>query len=267
MHTSGTRKPPSAEAGYPPACLRAPDADNKPHAGTTPCSICRLSPGCLPAQLALPDHEKLRAIIRPLPALGRDQTLFEGRSPRDLFILRSGSLKTTVHQENGGQQILGFHLPGNVAGFGTGIEDFPGGRILAMERSSVCAINLDRLLETAQRIDGLQKQLYRLLEDASTLAQQHVLIMGRHDAEARVALFLHDWSRRLRMAGLNWYDLHLPMRRGEIAGFLGLATETTSRTISRLQADGIVNVTGRRGLRILDPVRLATLAEIDAQHA
>ncbi len=87
--------------------------------------------------------------------------------------------------------------------------------------------------------------------------------MGRRHAEARIALFLHDWSRRLRMAGLDWSELHLPMRRGDIASFLGLATETTSRALSRLQQEGVVSPDGRRRMRILDPARLAMLAEID----
>lgn len=266
MNDTRVKRPQARIDGSAPAVAPRPGAGDKPQPRGTPCSCCQLAPGCLPAHLALPDHEELRTIVRPLPPLERDRIVYAGRTPRDLFVVRSGTLQTSVQEANGGQQVLGFHLPGNVAGFGTGIEAFSGGRIVALEHSSVCAINLDRLLEAARRVDGLQKQLYSLMEEASTMAQQHVLIMGRCHAETRVALFLYDWSRRLQAAALDWSELHLPMRRSDIASFLGLATETTSRVLSRLQEEGVVSMPGRRRLRILDPARLATLAEIDGSR-
>lgn len=259
--TSGNKPQTPEDVSAPAETPPSPNDKSRPH--RIPCSRCQLAPACLPAKIELYDHEQLSTVVRPLPPLEHNQTVFQGHAPRDFFIVRSGTLQTSVQATDGGEQILGFHLPGNAAGYGTGIEAFSGGRIIALERSSVCAINLDRILELATRVDGLQRQLYSLMEEVSTLAQQHVLIMGRHNADARVALFLYDWSRRLRAAGLDWRRLHLPMRRSDIASFLGLATETTSRTLSRLQEEGAVSMPGRRQLDILDPQRLAALAEIE----
>lgn len=230
-----------------------------------PCSQCRLSPSCLSAHISLPDHEELRGLVRPLPPVERKQRVFEGSAPRDMFVLRSGSLQTSIQEANGNEQVLGFHLPGDIAGFGTGIEEFPGGRIVALERSSVCAINLDQIQAAATRVKGLQGQLYKLLEEVSTLAQQHIVNLGRSHAETRVALFLHDWSRRLQQAGRDGRQMDLPMRRSDIASFLGLATETTSRAFSRLEAKGVISMPSRRQTDILDPQRLAALTE-DAGH-
>jgi len=137
---------------------------DRAHPRAAPCTTCQLAPGCLPAQLTLPDHKALRDVLRPIPPLDRNQCVFEGGAPEELFIVRSGSLLTSVQEANGREQILGFHLPGDAAGFGTGIEAFSGGRIVALERSSVCAIHLSRLLEAARRVDGLQPQIFRLME-------------------------------------------------------------------------------------------------------
>jgi CRP/FNR family transcriptional regulator len=48
------------------------------------------------------------------------------------------------------------------------------------------------------------------------------------------------------------------MSREDIASYLGMVIETVSRTLTKLQDDGIIAVRGRQ-LKILDAVRLDAL--------
>jgi CRP/FNR family transcriptional regulator len=228
------------------------------------CSDCRFAPTCLPAEIAGKDRKWLRRAVRPLPPLARNQELFHSGDPRrELFIVRSGCLCSSVQQANGDEQILDFHLPGDMTGFGTGIETFRGGRITALEHSAVCAVQLDTVRRLATRIPGLQEQLYSLIEAAMVKNEHHIMMMGQRSARGRVALFLHAWSRRQHNAGFSGTDLHLPMRREDLASFLGLVTETASRAVSSLRQAGVITVRDRHCIEVRDAANLAAIAGID----
>ena len=231
------------------------------------CGDCHLAPACLPARLSLPDRDRLRRLVHPLAPLKRNQSLFEGGNADGcIYIVRSGSLRTSVQEAGGDEQVVDFHLPGDITGHGTGIETFRGGRAVALERTSVCAVRLAPLRHLATQISGLQEQIYALLERAITASEQHVLMMGRRSAGQRIALFLHNWSRRRQRAGFSGDDLYLPMRREDMASYLGLVTETASRSISRLHRTGIIDVRDRHNVRVLQADELAQLARIDPQR-
>lgn len=245
----------------------APSPTEAPAATLAPCSGCWLASTCLPARMAERDLAWLRRAVRPLPALARNQDLFDSGDPqRELFIVRSGCLCSSVQQANGDEQILDFHLPGDVTGFGTGIETFRGGRIIALEHSAVCAVQLDTVQRLATRLNGLQGQLYSFIEKAMVGGEHHVMMMGRRSARGRTALFLHTWSRRRCAAGFSGTDLHLPMRREDLASYLGLVTETASRAISSLHRDGVIAVRDRHRIEVCDSGNLAAIAGVDPER-
>jgi CRP/FNR family transcriptional regulator len=97
--------------------------------------------------------------------------------------------------------------------------------------------------------------------------QDHLQLLGRKQPRQRMALFLRSLSDRLQQLGQPAAQLSLPMSREELASYLGLAIETVSRTLSRMQDDGIIAVDGRR-LGLLDRSRLAELVhEPDERRA
>ena len=82
----------------------------------------------------------------------------------------------------------------------------------------------------------------------------------------RIALFLHGLAERYRLLGRPSDMFVLPMSREDIASFLGMVIETVSRTLTKMQDDGLISVRGRQ-LRILDPVRLDALVHGPAKAA
>jgi CRP/FNR family transcriptional regulator len=70
-------------------------------------------------------------------------------------------------------------------------------------------------------------------------------------AEERVAAFLLNLTQRLHARGFSRTELVLRMTREEIGSYLGLKLETVSRTFSRLQDDGVLEVKQRQ-IRIVD---------------
>ena len=56
-------------------------------------------------------------------------------------------------------------------------------------------------------------------------------------------------------------SLMLPMGREDVGRYLGLALETVSRSLTRLQEDGLIEVSGR-SVRVVDEPRLRDMAQL-----
>jgi CRP/FNR family transcriptional regulator len=115
----------------------------------------------------------------------------------------------------------------------------------------------------ASLVDDKPHLLRRLHEAAThelTQAQDHMVLLGRRNAEEKVATFLVLLRDRLVRLGHGAITLPLPMTRHDMADYLGLTLETVSRTISKLARDRVILVVPD-GVRILEPARLALLGE------
>lgn len=88
-------------------------------------------------------------------------------------------------------------------------------------------------------------------------------MLGRKQAQERLAMFLYGLSERQERLGRDPLQLHLAMSRSDIGSYLSLVIETVSRGLSKLQDEGVIAVKGRH-LRVLDPQRLANLAHGEA---
>ena len=225
------------------------------------CVDCALNTLCLPASIGMADLDRLDSVIRQRLPLDRGETLFrEGAHHQSLFVVRSGSLKTFVTLPEGDTQVLGFHIAGEMVGFDGLGGDGHRCTAVALERSSLCEVPLDKLADIAPQVPGLQLQLFRIMSREFTREQQHPVMMGRKQAMSRLAIFLRSLSERLEAIGHDPRELHLSMSRQELANYLGLVIETVSRGFTRLQSLGILRVE-RRSVHILDPAGLAMLSE------
>jgi CRP/FNR family transcriptional regulator len=91
------------------------------------------------------------------------------------------------------------------------------------------------------------------------LARNQMLLLSSRSAEQKVALFLIGWRDRLARLGEEPKTLPLPMKRRDIADFLGLTIETVSRTFTQLEREKVItNVP--KGFRLLNLARAEALA-------
>jgi CRP/FNR family transcriptional regulator len=87
-----------------------------------------------------------------------------------------------------------------------------------------------------------------------------MLLLGSMRAEERLAAFLLNLAQRLQQRGFSPSALVLRMTREDIGSYLGLKLETVSRTFSRFDDDGILEVK-QRSIRIVDAGSLQRLVE------
>lgn len=224
------------------------------------CSGCSLRSLCLPAGVSGDDLDRLDAVVRARLPLNAGDGLFRaGDTLMNLFVVRAGCIRTTHPASDGEEQVIGFHLPGELLGLDAISDGHHHCDAIALERTNVCAVPFDQLEEVASHVPGLQHQMLRIISRELVQDHQHLVALGRRTARARLALFLHSLSQRLHAAGYSGDDFRLPMSRDDIASYLGLALETVSRLLGRLSEETVIAVERRR-VWILDAEALASIA-------
>ena len=204
--------------------------------------------------------DRLDRIVKRRRPIARKERLFSaGSELKTLYVARAGSFKTVALSEDGQQQVIGFHLPGELMGLDALGSGHHRCDAEALEPAAVCEVPLGDLERVAAAVPGLQHQLLSVIGGSMSRDQDHMQMLGRRQASERILLFLHGLVERYRALGHPDDLLVLSMSREDIASYLGLVIETVSRSFSRLQDDGVIAVHGRQ-VRVLDAARFAALA-------
>lgn len=221
------------------------------------CSTCAFSQACLSEGMdktALMDLHVLVEHVGPLHA--GDHVFREGDPFEAIAAVRAGTVKTYVIDRDGHEQVLGFHLPGEVIGLnGIDGDRYPCNAV-ALDTVMLCRFSFPRISVLAARLPGLQQHLFRLMSRDIGRAS---LLAGDYSADQRMAAFLVGLSRRLAARGFSPDRFQLTMARTDIANYLRLAPETVSRVFKRFQDEGLIQV-DRRELELLERTKLETLA-------
>ena len=216
------------------------------------CQNCSISELCLPFSLDDKELTSLDNIIdRKRPIHKGDKIFHDGEEMHALFAIRSGTFKTYTVNEEGEEQIAGFHLAGDLLGFDAIANNEHPSFAQALETAMVCEIpyqNLDTLSDTMPK---LKKQVLRLMSNEIKTDQNMLTLLNKKNAEQRVATFLYTLSSRYHARGLSSKEFRLTMTRSDIGNYIGLTVETISRLLNRFHKNQIIHVEGKL-IKILD---------------
>jgi CRP/FNR family transcriptional regulator len=225
------------------------------------CSNCGLRELCLPVGLSADETERLDQLVYARRKVRRGEDLYRvGNSFSAIYAVRSGFFKNELVLEDGREQVMGFHMPGDILGFDGIGEDRYACNAVALEDSEVCVIPFLRLEEISRQVRCLQHQFNQFMGREMVRDQGVMLLLGSMRAEARLAAFLLNLSRRFEARGYSASEFTLRMTREEIGSFLGLKLETISRLFSKLQEGNLVAVL-QKHIRILDSAALKKIAD------
>jgi CRP/FNR family transcriptional regulator len=216
------------------------------------CSSCNLRELCLPVGLGRADIEKLDLLVATRRNVPRGDTLFRaGEAFQSLYAVRTGFFKTRVSSEDGRDQVTGFQMAGELLGLDGISDDRHSCDAVALEDSQVCVIPYGQLEELSREFNDLQHQFHKIMSREIVRDHGVMLLLGSMRAEERLAAFLLNLTKRLLARGFSGSELILRMTREEIGSYLGLKLETVSRTFSKFQEEGLLDVK-QRHIRILN---------------
>lgn len=164
---------------------------------------------------------------------------FEGDDVEFLYQVTSGVVRLTRLLADGRRQVIAFGYPGDIVGFPssgvhhTDCEALTPAQLQPFRRSALESGEGDPKLHSAL----LQAALREISE-----MQDHFMMLGRKSANEKVASFLCVLAERFGADRGAYQSVTLPMSRSDIADFLGLTTETVSRTFTQLRKAKIIAI-------------------------
>lgn len=223
------------------------------------CKECNLRELCFPHGMSEEELMNMESVVdQPKPLHKNDFLYRDGDSTRAIYAVRSGCVKTMTESANGDEQIVGFHLPGELLGLDGFADGVHTCNALALETSSVCELPLDQLENICYELPSLQKQMRRIMGKEVSNDHKLLLLLGKMTAEERLASFLLSLSARMEERHWKDNEFNLSMPRQDIANYLGMAVETVSRLFATFQNEKIIDV-DRRHITILDMQRLRSI--------
>jgi len=207
------------------------------------------------------DIDRLDKIVNRTKPHHRNDYLFrEGDPLKGIYAVKTGSIKTFISREDGSEQVLGFHLPGEIIGLDAIESGIHNCTAKVLETTAVCLIPYDQLEKLSIEIPSLQHQMFRLMSREISNESNMLILLGKRNADERLATFLMSLSNRYKQRGFSATEFNLSMSRNEIGNYLGLAVETVSRLFTRFQDEGILRVE-RKHVEIIDLEALKSIGE------
>lgn len=181
-----------------------------------------------------------------------------GDKLENLYVVKSGSMKTFITNQSGEEQVLNFYGPGDILGLDGLASHQYTSTAVSLETSSVCAVPTYKLEQAFEQLIPpwlIEFAMSKLKQD-----NQNINLLGKKNANTRIASFLLRLSENHKQLGCSDTEFDLSMSRDDIGNYLGLASETVSRTLTSMSKKGCLKL-DRRHIKIVDTQHLQTLAE------
>jgi CRP/FNR family transcriptional regulator len=173
----------------------------------------------------------------------------EGDPLSDIFVVSDGLVKSFRELASGKQRIVSFLFPRDVFGLAER------GRYVNTTRTvvptTIYRLPQESLTTALQRDPDLQFRFLCKVTQKLRESQRQAIALSRRDAIGRVAMFLKMLEAQAA-DGNRDAAIHLPMRRADIADYLGLSPEAVSRAIRALSTRKLVTVLGASAVRVKD---------------
>lgn len=193
-------------------------------------------------------------------SLSPDQLLFDETRPAGhAFIITKGTMRLYKLLPDGRRQVTGFLFESDFLGLANGRNyAYSAEAVTDVELCRFRRKDLDQLLN---RFPHMERRLFGLASNELAAAQEQMLLLGRKFAQERIASFLLMLQERAARREPKKALVAVPMSRADIGDFLGLSTETVSRTFTELKQSNVIVLDKPTKVRILDQQVIRNIAD------
>ena len=231
----------------------------RPDAVPSPCRACSVRHLTLCAALDDQEVADIAAIVSSVE-LGPGEPLFDEAEPaKHVFNVTAGAIKIYKLLPDGRRQMTGFLFPGDFLGLAN--DDIYAYSAEAVTFSTLCRFPRNKLEPLLERYPKMERRLLSMASHELAVAQEQMLLLGRKTAREKVASFLLMLSRRAIQRGQPGNPVSVPMSRNDIGDYLGLTTETVSRTFTQLKQGGSIVLSGNGKVELANPDALEKISE------
>jgi CRP/FNR family transcriptional regulator len=210
------------------------------------CDHCRIRHRAICGALSRDGLARINQIARQKTYRDGETIFIEGDEVNYLGNVLSGVVKLSKLLPDGREQIVGLQFASDFVG--RAFKDKATCNAEAATDVELCIFPRKPFEALLNDLHVLEDQLFANTLDELDAARDWLLLLGRRSAREKVARFLLMIARRVPNIGCgddedtNVICFDLPLRRADIADFLGITIETVSRQFTRLKADGLIEV-------------------------
>ena len=226
---------------------------------SSPCEACTVRGLTLCAALEERELTEMAAIVTTVELSPGDPLFDEAEPAEHVFNVTAGAVKVYKLLADGRRQMTGFLFPGDFLGLAN--EETYAYSAEAITHTALCRFPRRKLERLLERYPKMEHRLLAMASHELAAAQEQMLLLGRKTAREKVASFLLMLSRRATQRGQAGDPVSVPMSRNDIGDYLGLTTETVSRTFTQLKQGGGINLLQDRKVELADRARLESIAE------
>ena len=209
-----------------------------------PCAHCGARAYSVCNAIDIKDIERLAAMAVQVTVEPGRTFIEEGDPAEHFFNVTSGTAKLFKLLPDGRRQITGFASTGHFLGLA--VSQTYSFSAEALEPMRICRFSRAKLKVLLDDFPAMEKRLLEVASNELVAAQEQMLLLGRKTARERLASFLiarADMPTHcLGSTPSKTESVALPMTRNDIADYLGLTIETVSRTLTKLKADGLIEI-------------------------
>lgn len=223
------------------------------------CDVCNLSRLCLNPDMPADELSQLSKVVRRNRTLQRGQYVYHaGDRFTGIFALKSGSAKLVYTDKLGCDTVVSVLLPGELQGFDGMANGQYQCSLITLETSSYCELPAHELSQVTHESPSLQRLFQqKTCEMLNGFIER--IASAQRPAEERLVNFLLDLAKRHNDRGFSAEQYHLSLTRQEIGNHLGLALETVSRLLGKLECAEMIRVQGKH-IQLLDVKSLVKLS-------
>ena len=178
----------------------------------------------------------------PLRFAGSKTTLLGAGAHHGLLLIRSGFAFRCCVLADGRRAIVDLLVPGDIAGTDHLALSEPLGEIAAVSRVGYHALGRSEVDELGANRAAL-RYLLACTAEARWRSDRLSVMLGRLDAEARIAAFCLDIYDRLMRRGLaTGLSFVLPLTQEQISDHLGLTLVHVNRTYRKMREADLVTI-------------------------
>lgn len=194
-----------------------------------------------------------------------DVILHQGESSQLFAVIMSGVVKLTQILPDGREQIVG--LLSAADSLGNPVSSVSNENAECVTDVKLCCFRRAQFGAVLRANPELEHRLLEKTVKDLKQARQWMTVLGKLGAQEKMARFiLWLWKENEHICPHREQSelesiIYFPLKREEIAGLLGMTIETVSRNISKLKADGIIDLLDAKSIALRNVPRLQQIAQ------
>jgi CRP/FNR family transcriptional regulator len=245
------------------AAGRLPEAQPRPGGSCSPscspCETCAVRSLSICSGLQIDELVHLDSIVSKVRVRAGGSIFDEGEPATHRYVVTGGCVRIYRLLGDGRRQIFGFLFPGDFLGLAVG-KDYAYGAEAVVD-SDLCRFPHRELEDLIGQFPELERRLLGTAINELVVAQDQMVLLGRKSAEEKVATMLLTFSKRAEQRGMPANPVSLPMTRADLGDYLGLTTESVSRTMTLLKTDALIRLELANQVHLLDIEKLDEIAQ------